>query len=312
MRVVNVSWSGVYDTARHVVANECRKDYNTIVVNAAGNSFERVYGDADKDSIIFAGATDMYDNPASFTNYGDLVDVWAPGVDILTTRDDSVSGNTLYSPTISGTSFSAPIVAGVIGLMWAANPDLTADEVEAMLKQSSDQLPSLDGWGGYGRVNAFEAVKLATGTTTLSPTSAPECEEEIVLEYVLDSWGLFENSIALVDGYDIIYVRQSDLCYTQFTETLGSLCTNTNYKVVVLDSFGDGLGQCGGEEYIGCTNTCQPPYVKVSWKKNGQTLAHLTGFTGRSVEMTFTLPGKETKGTKETKAPKRARKRTRH
>ncbi len=300
VKVVNVSFSGVYDAARYAVARECRKYYDTLVVNSAGNwasPIYPIYGDADLDSIIFVGATDSDDNPAYFSNYGDLVDVWAPGLQILTTRDNDVV-DYLYSE-VSGTSFSAPIVAGLIGLIWSVNPDLTPDEVEAMLKDSCDQLDSLDGLGGHGRVNALKALQLATGTTTLSPTSAPECEEEVELEFVTDEWPT-ENLIYFADGMDVTPVIYGDSCYTKYTDTLSGLCTDTNYNVFLSDSYGDGWHTCGGGGFpnSGCSNSCQPPYLKGTW--NGQTLFHLTGFYGGYVQMDFTLKkeGKSSKATK--------------
>ena len=305
VKVVNASWSGMYDPVRHAVARQCKKDYDTLVVNSAGNSNEEVFGDPELDDIIFVGATNSADERASFSNYGALVDVWAPGLDIFTTRDDAVTGS-LYGH-ISGTSFSAPIVAGVIGLIWSTNPDLTADEVEAILKQSCDTLPSLDGLGGYGRVNAFEALKLATGMTTLTPTSAPECNEEIELEYVTDEWPT-DNTIFIRTGMETLYGRGAggDQCHTKFTETLGGLCMDVDYHVALEDSYEDGWYTCGGggDSNPFCNKSCQPPYLKGTYK--GQTLFHLTGFGGSYVEMPFTLT-KSSKASKASKATKRSR-----
>eukprot|EP00531_Pseudo-nitzschia_arenysensis_P002224 CAMPEP_0116134610 /NCGR_PEP_ID=MMETSP0329-20121206/10743_1 /TAXON_ID=697910 /ORGANISM="Pseudo-nitzschia arenysensis, Strain B593" /LENGTH=549 /DNA_ID=CAMNT_0003629343 /DNA_START=165 /DNA_END=1814 /DNA_ORIENTATION=+ len=295
VRVVNVSFSGVYDTVRHAVARQCKYDYNTLVVNSAGNSDLQIYGDAELDHIIFVGATNSDDERASFSNYGALVDVWAPGRDIYTTREGGLYGD------ISGTSFSSPIVAGVIGLIWSTNPGLTPDEVEAILKESCNPLASLDGLGGHGRVDAEEALKLATGITTLAPTSAPECNEEIEIEFVNDEWGEFDNVIALSNGMDITHVRNGDKCYTVFTDTFSGLCTDTNYNVMVTDSYGDGWFTCGNIPTFSpyCTASCQPPYVKGTW--NGQTLFHLTAFDGSYVGMDFTLP-KPTKSSKSAKS----------
>ncbi len=78
-----------------------------------------------------------------------------------------------------GTSSACPLVAGIAGLMLSANPDLTAREVKQILQTTTDQIvdkrpdPQLgqkygtydkDGhslWFGYGKVNAYKAVKLS-------------------------------------------------------------------------------------------------------------------------------------------------------
>lgn len=78
-----------------------------------------------------------------------------------------------------GTSSSCPLVAGVVGLMLSANPDLSAKEVKQLLQSTTDKIIDKDPdpqlkqkhgtydsnghsfWFGYGKVNAFKAVKAA-------------------------------------------------------------------------------------------------------------------------------------------------------
>jgi len=74
----------------------------------------------------------------------------------------------------SGTSHASPVAAGVVALIMGANPGLSPNEVETILKTSADDLGS-NGWDpvfGHGRVNAGVAVMLATGTSA-SDTQAP-------------------------------------------------------------------------------------------------------------------------------------------
>jgi thermitase len=76
--------------------------------------------------------------------------------------------------SVAGTSYSAPIVAGVAALVMSANPTLTATQVQDILKQSSDDL-GVTGWDtsyGWGRVNAARAVALAGGGGT-ADSAAP-------------------------------------------------------------------------------------------------------------------------------------------
>ncbi|KAK3986127.1 putative peptidase [Cladorrhinum sp. PSN332] len=78
---------------------------------AAGNSDDDSYwySPASEPTVCTVGATDIGDARAWFSNYGDLVDVFAPGVDILS----SWIGNSAATNTISGTSMAAPHVAGL-------------------------------------------------------------------------------------------------------------------------------------------------------------------------------------------------------
>jgi len=76
-------------------------------------------------------ATDSLDREASFSNYGSCVDIWAPGVSILSTRN---GGGTT---TMSGTSMAAPHVGGTGVLFLSANIGALAATVESALKTDS-------------------------------------------------------------------------------------------------------------------------------------------------------------------------------
>jgi hypothetical protein len=105
--------------------------------------------------VIAVSATNSSDNFPSNYNYGNFVDVSAPGISIFTTD----AGGT-YSRH-DGTSFSAPLVAALAGLVWSKNPNLTPDEVANTIYAASDDLGST-GWDdhfGYGRINANKAVR---------------------------------------------------------------------------------------------------------------------------------------------------------
>jgi subtilisin family serine protease len=77
-----------------------------------------------------------------------------------------------YTSTFGGTSSACPLAAGVVGLMLSAAPDLTRDQVVFVLEATSDKVDEANTdpigryqpnghseWYGFGRVNAFEAVK---------------------------------------------------------------------------------------------------------------------------------------------------------
>jgi subtilisin family serine protease len=81
--------------------------------------------------VMTTAATDSNDNEASWSNYGSCVDIWAPGVSILSTR---LKGGTT---TMSGTSMAAPHVGGVGAIFLALNPGVSPADVEAALKGSA-------------------------------------------------------------------------------------------------------------------------------------------------------------------------------
>jgi serine protease AprX len=76
------------------------------------------------------------------------------------TDDAELAPNYLpYYTQISGTSMSAPYIAGVVALMLDADPTLTPDEIKQMLVQTASRMPGREEWEvGAGYVNAYAAV----------------------------------------------------------------------------------------------------------------------------------------------------------
>jgi aqualysin 1 len=81
--------------------------------------------------VMTTAATDSNDNEASWSNFGSCVDIWAPGVSILSTRNNG--GTT----TMSGTSMAAPHVGGAAAVYLSLNPGMGPADVEAALKGSA-------------------------------------------------------------------------------------------------------------------------------------------------------------------------------
>ncbi|MBK1786531.1 S8 family peptidase [Prauserella cavernicola] len=80
---------------------------------------------------ITVAASDIDDAQADFSNYGEVVDLYAPGVDITSSWNDG------GEDTISGTSMATPHVVGAAALYLAANPDAAPADVETALTESA-------------------------------------------------------------------------------------------------------------------------------------------------------------------------------
>lgn len=154
--------------------------YDFVVIHSAGNStgdasrngvFAYVTEENLRERIITVGATDKHGKLASFTNYGEIVDVVAPGVKIYSSwaKNDSA-----YKRT-DGTSMAAPHVTGVAALVWAANPGLSGRQVKQIIVDSAKnfglkiadtrkKVPKSERLT-YCQVNANAAVEMAIGKT---------------------------------------------------------------------------------------------------------------------------------------------------
>ncbi len=155
--VLSCSW-GSY--AKSTILHDALKyAYNrgVLVIGAVGNDATDIkHYPAAYDEVVAVTATDESDKPAEFTNFGDWVEVAAPGVDVYSTWWDDIY---MYA---SGTSMSAPHVAGVAALIWSQFPSMTRDQVRFQLRSTADDLDhGFDEYYGYGRVNARRAVEQA-------------------------------------------------------------------------------------------------------------------------------------------------------
>ena len=135
-------------------------NYDGLVVCSAGNNT----GDNDVTpmypanynlhNLITVGATTQ--NDYVNYNYGQTsVDLFAPGVNVITTTNDS---SNRYS-NVSGTSFSAPYVAGVAALILSKYPSLSPYEIKLSIMNNVDQINGFDDYCvSGGRLNAYNAL----------------------------------------------------------------------------------------------------------------------------------------------------------
>jgi subtilisin family serine protease len=176
-RVINLSLA--YTTLSDVMYSAVRyaSDRGVLLVAAAGNSSSGInfYPAAFEESFAVA-ATTSTDTRYPISNFGDYVDIAAPGENIYSTYWTETEPAT-YA-TLSGTSMAAPHVSGLAALLLAARPDLGPGDLRGLIQQSAADLGTA-GWDpvfGYGRIRAAVALGGAgqwvpwTATPTASPT----------------------------------------------------------------------------------------------------------------------------------------------
>lgn len=165
-RVANISFIVSHVAAIQTAAQYMRSK-GGVVVSSAGNTGAYT-ANANTSAIITVAATDSSDVRASWSAYGPIVDVAAPGVGIRTTAMGGTYGS------YNGTSFASPLTASVVALMLSANPALQPSQVDSILTSTADDKGTAgrDDYYGYGRINAARAIAAARAVVT-SDTTAP-------------------------------------------------------------------------------------------------------------------------------------------
>ncbi|MEO1028355.1 MAG: S8 family peptidase [Pseudomonadota bacterium] len=183
-QIVNMSVGGKGLTPLEQKAVDYAVSKGVLIIVAAGNEAVATeeFGIAGLENVLTVAATGTDGKRVSFSNWGEAVDVAAPGVDVLSLRarrTDFLAG----SPDIeyeegaayvgddnryyraSGTSFSAPIVTGIASLLLSKDPSLSWEDLHRILTQSARDVgtPGIDQYTGYGLVDIDAALAADKG-----------------------------------------------------------------------------------------------------------------------------------------------------
>merc|ERR1712072_217431 len=135
--VLSASLGGKYGSASYIVDDAVAAvvDAGVTVVVAAGNGFSDAcnFSPASASKAITVGATDKDDVKPRFSNYGKCLNIFAPGVDILSAGIDSDTS----SATKSGTSMAAPHVSGAASILLEKHAGLPPREVAEHLQRQA-------------------------------------------------------------------------------------------------------------------------------------------------------------------------------
>ena len=221
------TWANIQSVyeAYNNMRTQCRSGLGAVILASTGND-----GAADQEqypcyfpNVVGVGNSNEYDNRSTSSNYGDSLDIIAPGNNLYTidrtgfagyTNDDFVS--------FSGTSAACPVAAGIVGLMGTQFTSYSERQLRIKLYESCEKVGGYNyannfshpysTWNnemGYGRVNASIAV---SGGTLNGPENLTASNNE---QYVSLAWtapggggeewlkyhdNTFENSFASQNG----------------------------------------------------------------------------------------------------------------
>ncbi|MGW5131296.1 S8 family peptidase [Streptomyces sp. NPDC004135] len=229
-KVINMSLGGggACSTATQSAINGA-VNRGTSVVVAAGNENTNASGSSPANcaNVITVAATNRAGSRASYSNYGTVVDIAAPGGETRTTTANGIL-STLNSGTktpstenyayYQGTSMATPHVAGLAALMKSAVPALTPAQIESAIKANARPLPgTCSGGCGAGLADAAKTVQAvkggtSTGTTFSSTTAVAIPDNAAAIESPITVSGRSGNApSALQVGVDITHTYRGDL-----------------------------------------------------------------------------------------------------
>jgi len=222
--LVNCSW-GSSSFLNNAVTTA--QNAGVLIITAAGND----NSDTDpgigvpsylntRAGVLGVAATGPSDGKASFSNFGDWVELSAPGVAMYTTAYvPSTDSHTYSSP--QGTSFSSPLACGAAALIWSAHPTWPWQSISSALVQSCDNIdaqnPSYVGLMGAGRINLqralgdniqqypaeyptlFDAINCASAADTIKVEGSTMLNDPVTLH---------DRGVKFFGGYDAGYVTR--------------------------------------------------------------------------------------------------------
>jgi subtilisin family serine protease len=186
-RIINLSLGGPTTSVTERRAIDYAAEHGVLVVAAAGNEYwdgnpveypaallQPVGSHGVGGRGLAVGASTMSGSRAQFSNVGSYISLLAPGENVFSAVSSASSPFRFPRVTLpgasgqygfaSGTSFSAPEVAGAAALVWAANPLLDAQGVAEILKATASNGGTWTAELGWGVLDVAAAVSRAAGT----------------------------------------------------------------------------------------------------------------------------------------------------
>lgn len=233
-------------------AAEMAAQKGIFVVNSAGNErifdWKKIVFPADAEHVLSVGSINSDSIPSSFSSIGPPVGRYTkPDLSVLGDNISFIADDqTIYKS--SGTSYSSPIVCGLVACLWEAFPQLTSHELLDIMRQSCHQYSNPDKYWGYGIPDMEKAYTLALKGTSGIEDDAANKDGDLKIYSLGNGYIRVENksydqpcniTVYTLDGKTILRRKiteyQEDIYIPTKNETL--ICTiwskDINYSVKI-------------------------------------------------------------------------------
>jgi subtilisin family serine protease len=218
------------------------------VVIAAGNEsvdsceVMPVAFEADYAGVIGVAASGWNDEEASFSNWGDCIDVFAPGIDVLSAYKTS---STSYRE-LSGTSMATPHVSGVVARLLEADPSRTPANIDSLISSTATRC-AIAPYDDYASPTPNRLVSSATQSATPTRPCAPVISGGSVgNRSVLVAWSApSDNGGSTLSGYAVSTSPSSAGCATTGATscTVPNLSAGQTYSFSVTATNAEGISR---------------------------------------------------------------------
>jgi subtilisin family serine protease len=290
-----------------LLKENCQQAYDSgiVLVAAAGNggvdwnTYPAYYP-----TVLAVAATDQNDKRSIWTgpdpethqtqasNYGRKgvlgqadnlwVDIAAPGTDIFSTN---VNGG--YSGGEDGTSFSAPYVSGLVGLVKAVNPAMAPAQVMSQIELFSDNIdalnPGFEGKIGAGRINAYRALQGLTSVLS-SPASQEYVRGTKAITGTASGWNFASYEVdSLINGSveAIIATSKTAVDNSQLASWNTTASRYGRHTIRLLVTAAD---KTSAEADVSVTVDNIAPTAEISSPATGATIAGQVTIIGRATD----------------------------
>ena len=237
-RIINCSWGGSIDGEDTAFDNTFLVEAHVrgaLVVAAAGNSDEdndeNPEYPANAPYVLSVGATDVNNDAANYSDYGNSVNVWAPGSAILSC---DYPGDSSYGAE-NGTSFASPNTAGVAGLLWSEHqdwsPQFIASQIIATCVDVVNPSDRFDYWGLVNADSALNTMLVGPGLAITSYALDGVSGDSLRANHTYDFKVTFENVLSTGTNLTVVPIPALGVQLSSNTASLGSLAESASATV---------------------------------------------------------------------------------